>query len=71
MKMKLIRIKTTGNEYAIPESRYSDLPCFRVMDGLPAQTSFGYHELRYMLDNGIAELVGEVELTFKLTHNES
>lgn len=71
MKMKLIRIKTTGREYAIPNTRYSELPCFRVMDGLPAQTAFTYSELRYMLDKGIAELVGEVELTFKLIRNES
>lgn len=71
MKMNLIRIKTTGREYAIPMTRYSELPCMRVMDGLPAQTAFSYEELRYMVNHGIAEVVGEVELTFKLTRNEA
>lgn len=71
MKMKLIRVRSTGREYAIPHTRYSELPCFRIMDGMPAQTGFGYHELRYMLDRGIAELVGEVELTFNLVRNEA
>lgn len=71
MKMRLIRIKPAGNEYAIPDHKYSDLPCFRVADGMPARTSFEYSELKYLLDNGRAEVVGEVELTFKLVRNEA
>lgn len=69
MKMKLIRIKSTGREYAIPMTSYSDLPCMRIMDDSPAQTAFSYEELRYMVNHGMAEVVGEVELTFKLTRN--
>lgn len=69
MKMKLIRIKTTEREYAIPESRYSELPCFRIEDGAPAQTSFTYEELRYMINHDLAEVVGEVELALKLTRS--
>lgn len=68
--MKLIRVRSTGREYAIPQTRYSELPCLRVIDGMPAQTAFSYEELRYLLDNGVAELVGEVELTFNLVRNE-
>lgn len=70
MKMKLIRIRTTGREYAIPMTRYSDLPCVRVVDGMPLQTAFSYEELRYMVNHNLADVVGEAEITFKITRNE-
>lgn len=71
MKMKLIRIKSTGREYAMPASKYSDLPCFRIEDGLPQQTSFNHGELSYMVVIGSAEVVGEVTLTLTLERDAS
>lgn len=66
MKMKLIRILSTGSEYVMPLSRYDDLPCLRIQDGAPRDTAFTWHELAYMVDIGEAEIVGEVTLTFTL-----
>lgn len=70
MKMKLVRINSTGREYAMPASRFSELPCLRIEDGKPKQTSFSYGELSYMIKIGCAEEVGEVTLTFTLERSK-
>lgn len=71
MKMKLIRINSTGREYAMPASKYSELPCFRIEDGQPVQTSFNHGELSYMVVMKLAEVVGEVSLTLTLERTPS
>lgn len=66
MKMKLVRINSTGSEYAMPASKYSELPCLRIEEGQPKNTSFSYGELSYMIEIGCAEVVGEVSLTLTM-----
>lgn len=66
MKMRLIRIPTTGKEYAMPLTKYSELPCFRIEDGQPCQTSFHFGDLEYLLKQGKAEIVGQLKLTLTL-----
>lgn len=68
--MILIRIKSTGNEYAVPNTKYSELPVMRIVNGFPAYTSFSRHELIYMVEIGTAEIVGSASIHINLTYNE-
>ncbi|WDR21578.1 hypothetical protein PJM39_0085 [Salmonella phage vB_SenS_UTK0006] len=68
--MILIRINSTGNEYAVPNSKYSELPVMRVVNGFPQYTSFSRHELMYMVDMGTAEIVGNASVHINISYNE-
>lgn len=66
--MKIIRIKSTGNEYVIPNSKYSELPVMRVIDGYPSNTSFTYSELMYMVEMRLAEIVGDASININIEY---
>lgn len=68
--MILIRIKGTGNEYAVPNTKYSELPVMRIVNGFPAYTSFSRHELMYMVEIGTAEIVGNASVHINVSYNE-
>lgn len=68
--MILIRIKSTGNEYAVPNTKYSELPVMRIVNGFPQYTSFNRHELMYMVEIGTAEIVGNASVHINVSYNE-
>lgn len=70
-KMIVIRNRYTGSDYAYPESRLSDLPCYRIEDGKPMQTSFCRNDLANMLDYGAVYVVGEARITLDISYAEN
>lgn len=68
--MKIIRIKSTGNEYVIPNSKYSELPVFRIVDGFPSNTSFNRDELMWMVNYGSAEIVGDASIHVNIEYKK-
>lgn len=68
--MILIRNKSTGNEYAVPNTKYSELPAMRIVNGFPAYTSFSRHELICMVEIGTAEIVGNASVHINISYNE-
>lgn len=62
----VVRVISTGNVYAYPKSKYSDLPCIRVQDGKAMTTSFARYELNYMVEIGSAEVIGGAELSLNV-----
>lgn len=62
----VVKVTSTGNVYAYPKSKYSDLPCFRIHGDEVMTTSFARHELKYMVELGSAEIVGGAELSLNV-----
>lgn len=70
-EMVVIKIKSTGREYAYAAGNYSELPCVRIHDGEILDTSFSRSELKYMVDIGSAEVVGEAKITLDVSYTGS
>ncbi|AEQ39255.1 hypothetical protein [Enterobacter phage F20] len=70
-KMIVIRNRYTGSDYAYPESRFSDLPCYRIENGKPVQTNMGRNDLVNMLEYGAAYVVGEAKITLYISYAEN
>lgn len=68
--MKIVRVKSTGNEYAMPVNKYSELPVMRIVDGFPSNTLFRYNELKNMIECGRAEIVGNASINIKLDYKK-
>ena len=69
MEMIVIINKYTGNKYAYPASRYSELPCIEIADDDSiGATNFGRHELISMELTGSAVRVGEASLSVKVKY---
>ncbi|MGF6559038.1 hypothetical protein ABIA51_003751 [Erwinia aphidicola] len=67
-KLILIRVKSTGNEYAYPVSRYSELPTVRVDGGNPGHTNFSRNELIFMEETGSAIRVGYAKMALDINY---
>lgn len=70
-KLILIRVKSTGNEYAYPASRYSELPTVRVDGGTPGHTTFSRNELIFMEETGTAIRVGSAKMALDINYETS
>lgn len=70
MKMKLVRFKETGREYAMPLTQDSVLPCFMIYDGSPFETLYNFSDLNLMIVTGIAEVVGDLNFTLNLAQSK-
>lgn len=70
-KLIIIRVKSTGNEYAYPASKFSELPTVRIEDGAPGHTNFSRHELKFMEDHGSAIMIGFATLALNITYDEN
>lgn len=65
-KLIIIRVKSTGREYAYPASRYSELPTIHIEAGKPAHTNFSRSELMFMEKNGSANRIGYATLALDI-----
>ncbi len=70
-KLIIIRVKSTGNEYAYPASKFSELPTIRIEDGAPGHTNFSRHELKHMESHGSATKIGFATLALNITYDEN
>lgn len=70
-KLVVILIKSTGNKYAYPASRWSELPVVRIENGEPRHTSLSRSDLVYMEDCGAAIRVGVATLGLNITYEEN
>lgn len=70
-KLIVIRVKSTGSEYAYPVSKFSELPTIRIEDGAPGHTNFSRHELKHMEDHGSAIRVGVAMMSLNVSYDES
>lgn len=68
-KLIIIRVKSTGSEYAYPASKFSELPTIRIEDGDPGHTNFSRHELKHMEDHGIAIRIGFATLALNISYD--
>lgn len=68
-KLIIIRVKSTGNEYAYPVSKFSELPTVMIEDGSPGHTNFSRHELKHMEDHGSAIRVGFATLALNISYD--
>lgn len=67
--MVVIRVKSTGNEYAYPASKYSEIPVVSINDGKPGDTNFSRSELLQMCQFGHAEIVGRAKLSLEINYD--
>ena len=70
-KLIVIRINCTGNQYAYPESKYSELPTVSIENGAPGHTNFGRSELVHMERCGSAKRIGVATLALNITYDEN
>lgn len=67
--MVVIKVKSTGNEYAYPESKYSEIPVVAVENGNPSHTNFSRSELVFMVSCGSAFVVGSAKLALDVKYD--
>lgn len=67
-KLIIIRVKSTGREFAYPASRYSELPTVSIEAGTPGHTNFERSELIFMEENGLATRVGYAKLALDINY---
>ncbi len=67
-KLVVIRVKSTGNQYAYPVSKYSELPTVCIDDGAPGHTNFSRSELMHMEKCGSATKIGTATLALNITY---
>ncbi|WP_336707621.1 MULTISPECIES: hypothetical protein [unclassified Cedecea] len=70
-KLIVVRINSTGSQYAYPESKYSELPTVSIDNGEPGHTNFGRHELVHMEKFGSAKRIGTATLALNITYDEN
>ena len=70
-KLIVIRNNYTGNQYAYPESKYSELPTVSIENGVPGHTNFGRSELVSMEKFGSAKRIGVATLALNITYGEN
>lgn len=70
-KLIIIRVKSTGTEYAYPVSKFSELPTVRIEDGSPGHTNFSRHELKHMEDHGSAIRIGFATFALNISYDAS
>lgn len=69
MEYIVIINKYTGNKYAYPASRYSELPCVTIEDDdTIGHTNFGRHDLISMESTGSAVKVGEASIKLSIKY---
>lgn len=67
--MVVIRVKSTGSEYAYPASKYSEIPVVSINDGKPGDTNFSRSELLQMGQFGHADVVGIAKLSLDINYD--
>lgn len=72
MEYTVIINKYTGNKYAYPTSRYSELPCVGIEDDdTVSHTNFGRHDLVSMESTGSAVKVGEASIKLSIKYEKA
>lgn len=72
MEYIVIINKYTGQKYAYPKSRFSELPCIAIEDDeSAAATGFGRHEMVHMLETGNAVKIGEASIRLNVKYETS